>query len=543
MLEKLNLSRDIFLIILVLLISNFFLIINNGIYWDTWTVFNETYPIEYVESGKPYLKYFFDSFLYFNNYISIMRISIFGWAILSALTLRKILSKIKYLSKFDIIWITLIFAVFPVNNAVINLSILNYPFTVLLFYLGILTAFEYQEKKKPLFRLLSLLLFFCSFTTNSILSYYAIAYILLFLHSISFNFSLTSFLKNMFNYSIKKIDFFLLPFIFFLIRKHFWTPFGSYSGYNSISLSNLKKGLIYSTYPSFYQAFVLPILECFKDLDFYSISIFVFTFTIVFNLFNIKSKSIVIKKKKLTFPISLLTFGLFAFFFSVFPYRLVLKPTDLQDWFSRHQLLTPFPCSLILYSTIRALPIRQNFLVIVLAGIVSIMSLQNIRYYLWYQVDHAKQITIIDWLKNNNEVKYNTSFYVEDNSRSLNANNRAIRYYEYAGYMQKAFGNQKRFAIEKSDYPNFTKAILNRNTEGLIVDGIPNNIFSRRYLMGEHKHTKPTHYITIEQKWNPSFIEKIGLTLKKYLNPEEYKKKSSELIDISIKEVDKNEKV
>lgn len=173
---------------------------------------------------------------------------------------------------------------------------------------------------------------------------------------------------------------------------------------------------------------------------------------ILFVVFCRKFKSIKRTRNHLVY----LIIGLAVFYISLFPYYVIKTLPQLGDWYSRHLMLTPLGISLVIVFGLRfvqeTIGLNKYIIMIFLAVIISSFTGYNLKMDIDYYKDWYKQLSIMGNMQRNEVIQNHRTFLVEDHTSYLNANNRYLRFYEYAGMMKKIFGNQKRFAINTDDY-------------------------------------------------------------------------------------------
>ena len=181
--------------------------------------------------------------------------------------------------------------------------------------------------------------------------------------------------------------------------------------------------------------------------------------------------------------------GAALFALGAFPYVAVGQLPTQVEWSSRHQLLLPFgEAALLLYglelltsflSEPLARRLRQAGLVVLLLLCVG----QNIKFYLQYERDWLKQMSMKRQFAALPAVQANTTFLVEDSTRNINIFERSYRFYEYGGLLRQAFGDERRFAI----------------TEGEMIqmrDDLPNGLHD---LAGHSEHLLSQYQLTPPQ--------------------------------------------
>ena len=334
----------------------------------------------------------------------------------SGLVLNNILKRHASVAAEARFFIVLLFLVLPFNIA--RVALIDFPYT--LCYFLFFLAWLLMDR----FRVAALLLFFLSFNTNSLLVFYALP-ILDMIYRDEKWLDFRSLLKII----VCKVDYIVLPFIFFAIKVYFFSPSGQYNGYNEgYKLINLI------TSPAF-QALDLFGLQMSVGL------IILFSGSVYFILKN-KSLSLLNSRKNTCFFAVL---GLLCFVFGAFPYWIVGCVPTFIEWSSRHQLLLPFGTALIIVGVLSFS--HQSSRMGVMSIVVGASLAYNVSAYSSLFVDWQKQKELINLFSKNTDIKNARLIVVSDNSLNLNALRREYRFYEWNGLMKKAFGNELRFCI------------------------------------------------------------------------------------------------
>ena len=186
--------------------------------------------------------------------------------------------------------------------------------------------------------------------------------------------------------------------------------------------------------------------------------------------------------------ISLFLFGLFAFVVAVFPYNAVGLLPSLEDWHSRHQLLVSLGASLISVYGIHLVVSSANVRKFIYSMFIALFLIQNIHYYIDFQRDWYKQLSLIENYRASTIIKNYTTFLFDDKTQSLNANHRTYRFYEFAGQFKIAFGDEKRFGHLLQSYEGMDKI---------------SDFLNASYNVGEYVRKKPEYLITINYGTHP----------------------------------------
>ncbi|MFT7003440.1 MAG: hypothetical protein ACJAWW_000787 [Sulfurimonas sp.] len=514
-------SKDFYILFGLYFLSNAFFILNiEGVYWDGWVAFkqtDETITLLFQQIQHGIKGDFFLLLSHIGNGIISFRIFVFVAIFTIGILLYLILQNIKELDKNALFFITLIFIVIPVNSAKISISVIPFLFPVLLFYIAFYLLSVYLKKPSIQLRLIVLIVFFTSFSTNSILVFYFS--IFFYIYYFKFNFSHTKYISKIKIIIIKYWDFILLPFIYFIYKSIYLKPTGLYEGYNSISISNVLnaiKILFLNVDNSFIQVIYKSI---------YSTSAaWIYIFILLFFIVRKRNDILITEKNNIFFFV-----GIVLFFLAIFPYAMVSKNAEFESWNSRFQILTPLGLSFILYFGLISLKKLSYFnnkvlLIIIWLLIFSFVS-KNISFQYEALKDHFYSVSIGENIRDNQQIKENTTFIVNNNLTDSYLYNRRMIYYELNGIFKKSFKDEKRLAIRYDHY----------------IDGLPNMDTIKKhkqYNFSEWKHDTPL-LVTLSHNYKVRFgqneyIELIYLNL---FDKKQFLARAKQLTHITVEEL------
>lgn len=439
-------NKKVFLILFsIYFLVNIPMLLNfNGIYWDDWTLvahsietLNRTFfgAVGYSGYATSYLHYFMINELGIYSYRLFTLILLFlsGWFIF------KILSTISIFSSQDRFFITILFLVAPLYSAKIALIDFPYTFYSFLFFLGFLILSSYIYRLNLFVRVMVLIIFFFSFFVNSLLVFYAV--VLLYIFYKIYNTKL-SFIKNFILFIKTKIDFIILPILFFIVKSIWFVSSGAHgSDYNKISIFAMLNPINYLK--SFSYSFVEPIAISFASKGF-GILFVIIVFLIVF--FRKKLNFSQNCEENPSYTLSLLFLGVIVFIFGAMPYIAVGKFPTSEDWLSRFQLLLPLGFSLVLFYTLKLILKKEIFTNTIIICIIA-FSFFHIKEQIMYNIDWFYQKSIIENFKENEEIKNNTTFIIDNKIQDKFAKNRVFRFYEINGMSKKIFEDDKRLFV------------------------------------------------------------------------------------------------
>ena len=386
--------------------------LSNSLFWDDWHLkitSPEQLDLYWKMVGAPLrgimIKLFFNLGFYFYRVLSFILLFV------NAIFLDNILKRIKIVNDNNRFIACLIFLITPLY--IDRVTIICFPYTLCTFLF--FAAWYLQPKQK----IISLALYLVSFSTNSLLVFYALPT----LEKYYLKYSLNK--KFIFKFLRNNFTFVIAPFLYYFSKKLFFNPYGLFEGYNNwFSLNNLLITPFIQILDAIYfkSSFIL----------FIPISVLIFSY-IFFKYIPIKGSS---SDSEFSKPIFIL--GTFSLLLGLFPYWILnLIPSFNIAWMARHQLLMPLGISLITTSLLSRfnLPSRR----ILLSLIVTISLIINLSNYFSLIQDHSKQIKIIKELSNY-KLRDNIDVVIfDDKTKDFNAKNRIYRTYEWQGILNESY--------------------------------------------------------------------------------------------------------
>jgi hypothetical protein len=468
-----NERRDLLCLALFYLAAHLpLLLLSNAIYWDDW----------FLHAGNPdfIIRLFREqaaTLFYLEGPLHLFLLHNFGpwiykWLTLilmgaSGFFLYLVLRRWPEVNREIRFFIVLFFLIAPFNIA--RVAIIDFRYTVC-YFLFFFAWYLYSKNK-----VFSLICFFICFNTQSLLVFFAIPVIEIYLLKYkNLNW------RNILNFSVQNISLILLAPAYFLIKIYFFQPTGEYSGYNlSYSFSNI---------------FITPALQ-FANFLSLSISMPVILLVIICSVLSHKS----VKYSIADFSIRMnlvdakvtIFFGLIACILACFPYWVLGLTPTFNEWSSRHQLLLPFGFSLLAIgclAIVRKFFIRRQLLIFMLGSCIAF----NISNYTDLFIDWKKQQAIISLLSKDRLMLDKSLIFFEDKTLDLNALNRSYRPYEWSGLMAVAFGNNCRQGYSLASKPdvasiNFKPLLSNDFCENFVEFDSPINVQIEKKIPGRIK--------------------------------------------------------
>lgn len=453
-----------FIITVVYSLTNIFLLLLSGCWWDDWTFMS--HDLVYVnevatQSGRPEWNLLIPlCWSLVNN----GRLLIFVLFYIDALLIYNILNDSFLFSKKDSLVIALLFIVLPVNDA--RLLISNFPYDVglFLFYLALFIFMRMFKMniKNVFFRLFNVFLFLISFILTSLLSYYYLIFIYLIYANFKNSKEKTIIRKLLFSIKdaiFKYLDYFILPFVYIILNKLLFTTTGDFSARSSISLEGIIKTFKYIplSIVNIYRSIVENMFSVISYLP-----VLVIIVIACFVLYKKQDKVINDDKKK---SIIFIVVGFVVLYLGLFVYAVIRKNViSCTGVKGRDSVLTPLGISISLYYLFSLFGYRAKkclCFIFVLLGLLS----TNLLYIEW-QKDYYYQLCMENLFKDP-IIENNDTFFVADLNES---EIEGQRYYSINTNAYHVYNDQTRFFIPKvsnlymltsDEYIDEAKSILN----------------------------------------------------------------------------------
>jgi hypothetical protein len=445
--------------------AHFLLLFDQGVYWDDWGL--------YLGTSNEIIQNFKDNGLVIFGYVHAVlqqlpfRIFIYNFLtfiiyLFSGYLLYKILSNLNIYDEFDLFFIVSIFLIAPLNITRVAMIIFPYSLSYFLFFLSLyLLQLNLQKNKQSIYlRLITLIIFFITFQIASFLVFYLLTLLLIYFYEKRNGYHTLAIL-------LKNIDYIILPIFYWIIRSIYFKTSGPYIDYNTITIYNAIFLLPYRIVTSFYSSIIEVINNTLSSFDIFWFVILLILFTQFFKK-NSNEESFVNRKEgKLSYDKIYFSLSFLFIVVSMVPYLFVGKMVLNEGWDIRNQLLLPLGFSFFIYFGLKLFlnlfTANRIIQIVIVSVFISGFLIININYYLDFNRDWIKQLSIIENLKNSDEIKNNHSFYLVDDTENLNAINRTYSVLEFSGLMYAAFGTKSKIAInDKQIYKEvLTKSIHN----------------------------------------------------------------------------------
>ncbi len=480
------------LLVLLVFASHGMLLLNEGVYWDGWTLYGyylnhdkESLLEIFREAGSPWMGYFHLAFWSAPNLIFTYKLVSFLGILLSTLLVFLIVQRISLLTALERWFIAAMFCCYSAFQANVDIIITGMRINYLIFIFGIyiaLRSFESHKRASLILRISALVLIFISFTTPSLLVLYfpLLAAFLLGRQQEWQGKNLRGKMIALSRYG----DFIVLPFVQWILRRMFSKPTGDYVGYNSLIfdpmqwINNFWQSIENSILVQFQNGLIL-----FENRPWLGAFIFLCVITMerIYSVRQSKKMSAITATAaesmnslslKNTMLISLIAALLLIS--AIFPYVIVGKFLAAEGWDSRHALLISLPMAVGFVSLGRWLhfvlaPRHAYFIARVSAGILILFfTLVTCKTYLEWQVRWIKDSSFIVNLRQLPKIE------LQDVNKILVNDTYPVgygihRFYEYAGMFRLAWGDETRLGIHPSVVINSEWTAKNLPSKKLVL--------------------------------------------------------------------------
>lgn len=415
----------------ILLLGLFYLLMHGGIllapqavFWDDWLLYRtahemiaETFRDASAVAPIAWLHY------------ALLAAGMWSYKVLtlalwfgSGLLLNRILERTGLLPAGARLALVLLFLVLPFNAA--RVAAINFPYTlcVFLFFL----AWALMDR----WRIVALLLFAASFVTPSLLVFYALPVL-----DMAWRGGYLSRWSAPFRFLLQRLDFVLLPLVFYGWRMLTFRPGGTYTGYNS--------NYAFANVPNAWNAQRLDAMQLPQRMDVLLVAVLLpLAWLLLARLGPQLREDARVRPRRV---LSWLALGVLAFVLGGFPYWILGYVPTFMEWPSRHQLLLPLGTATVLIALAWLLPPRARTAALALV-IAASLSLGVTNAY-EFRVDAQKQRRLVELLARDPAVARASLIVFDDRTGWLNAIDRNYRFYEWNGILEEAFGDEKRFGV------------------------------------------------------------------------------------------------
>jgi len=460
---KKNISHPLVTLFILYLLAYGFILINNGVWWDDWCLYNmKSEGIKDLCSGIG--SFYLAPIHIFLQGISSHAALVYHFLafVLYFLVSVFLFNTLQYF-KIDVnmqLMLSAFFTVLPINIARIYMCCFHYTLGIFFCFAGIFFFTVAYYKKQFFFRLAALI---CSFLSFAFLpsTYVFIPMYIVFLvglNSIIYEHSITENLRSFIKKILKYSDFFIITLLSWSLFKIFAKPTGVYAAenYNAISWQALLQSPIDIVLSYIENLIKLTWITTLLNNTFIVI-IFVIIFVLLLIIFCKKTcflpkinYLITIPFQKKTIKLSVfIVLGFYFFIAGSLAYIAVGKsPISMHLPNSRYQTLLGLGISLTVLGFVLSC-FREKYLKYVFIFLLSIFITNNIEKCLIFQRLHYKNVAFMEELSEQETILNNRNFMLIDIT-PLDDHNAS--FYTFQGMAKKTFGDETRFIITKEEY-------------------------------------------------------------------------------------------
>ncbi|VVE56005.1 hypothetical protein PAQ31011_05069 [Pandoraea aquatica] len=518
-------AGDIAVLFVVYALAYGLMLLNHGIYWDDWVWFDlrpDLIKNSMSQLGYPFLA---DIHLFLQQGgVFAYRLLTFACYLVAAIALYGTLAQIPSISRTQRLFITIIFAVFPVNGARILIATVHYAIAYVGFFVACFAFVSYINSRRTIYGVIAWLLFFAStYLVNSLLVFYGVLPIYLLYLGINDRATWVRWRAIVIN----NLGFLVLPLLVFLAKQQWGKPYGLYDGYNTISLKNALlslPSLDQATHGTLIDPVNAALLAGGSEKWLSTIVIVVTVGICVWIWKSVRKPSAdgTGSPSLVSLPVNLLV-AVVLLGLAVLPYLVVGKMPAINSWETRHQLLVPLGAAW-LFVAIASVARRATRLPVapVLALLCGLFVASNIRDNVLYIGDAFKQDAFMLNAAQNPDLRAGGGqvFSMRDTTTDMSWSGRCMSFYEYAGMFSRIFHEQSRLPIGSCELYAYD----------VIRPG-----FTASYHLADVKPGQPTREVIIERAGYPlSLNNTLRLLKQSYFEPKYFEANVRHIVNVRV---------
>jgi hypothetical protein len=466
------------------LLSHGPLLLNDGIYWDGWLLYwlrrdqNWGAMVTWSKEigGGPLRLVLWWILGALPDTGAGFKIAVFLSMVICALLVYLLAHRVGRLSIWESAFVALFGLVYPACQVSVEIicsaSRIAYGFFLLAALLACL-AERRTGLRHFLLRLGSLALFSLSFSTNSLLVFYA--GFLGFWLTDAVRFKKLTLLPLVRDFLPGRLDYLLLPLVYWWLTRTLFPPSGLYKGYNTILLSG---SILTEGYRSFFENSVYAQW----NLALWRLCaepwVGVVAVVIAGGVFVLARDRATFTPRPKRHHLLAIAYGLSLLLLGMFPYVVVGKAASIEGWTSRFALLVALPIGVIIVSLVGWLCAGRSRNVqgagyAVLAALVWLFTVSTWNYYARWQARWVKDNAVITKLRTLSDERRYSVFWIDD--RMPLSPEIYYRDYEWAGLFKSAWGDESHIGLHMKVNPSYLR-------DGAVY-------FTERYLLADFDPT------------------------------------------------------
>ena len=384
----------------------------------------------YSSAAVPMFTYYVWPLSYIPNIFLLKSIVIFG-VYIAVIFSYLIGLKCGFLTERESFYIALFSNLLPLTTVTVIITYSTYFNAYALFLVATYLFISVERIRGGLYYLArgaSILIYFVSFTLNSLLVLYAAAFILAYLVYISQAARQVSDLRGcistFLSFCWSKLDFTTLPIVYWLYKGFFYQKTGLYNNYNSFYLD--LPSIASNSYRFLVDGIVWPVAirpVAIDDWNFYVLlAAFVYSTLFIALFFLLRTPNAEkpdIGSQRLDGSVKIISFGLFSLLCGTLPYIVVGKSPELGV-LMRNAILMPLPLAVIAVGVLRflkrkapSLQAKKTSFVLLLIALTLFTNRWWGSYAAW-QARAAKDLAVSQYLVDNPQWSTFSNYWITD---------------------------------------------------------------------------------------------------------------------------------
>jgi hypothetical protein len=452
---------DILGLVVITLLTHWMLLVNEGIYAEDWGLFPalkysdwDAFKDVFWSSGVPTSILYFWPLSLFVNTLFFKAIN-FSLIILGSIFVYLIGLKTRFLNRSEAFWIAVLCIVLPIYKVYV---ISTYYYYIAAYVVFLSATYVYLKMNSAshgwsrlLLRIVSLFLYAFSFNISSLLVFYFSALALFYAvyrqskQAASTDFSLI--FKDIIGFIKSNLDFFVLPFVYWIAKQIFTPTSGLYSNYNGFNIS-------FASFTKHVVAFIIngvwmPISDSLFLLLIISAGIVI---VCAFLPKGVRRSVVALKSDGIRDSRrsrQILIFGILLLFAAIFPYALVGKAPE-PGVLMRHALLISLPMGVILvglYGLLRErLKVNRKIAYSLVGIFIVCLQFGWWQSYIPWQARWVKDQSVTLYLESNPNWSNYDIYWIEDKFLIDGVSNE-YGFADYTARFRMLWGGQTRMAF------------------------------------------------------------------------------------------------
>lgn len=537
--------KHIFWITIVYILSQGFLLVASGIWWDDWVYVNKNWDYllkAMLQQSMPLQAYINASLWLLPD--GAYRILVFILFYAGALLAYTIMKKTDVFSSEAAFWITLLYVTVPINDARITWICYGYSLGLLSFWIAFWLVTLWQGKtgkKAVILRILSLIVLIFSFNTESIMLMTLVILLYLYYEKLKDGWKWNEIRSNIVECMkavLSYIDFLLAPIVYYFGKKPLFPTYGEiYSGYHSIDMEALPQLILHL--PVYAWETMLRLLGNYKSAML-KLPILILLiaaaccYILLLFVRRLKRGYSAEDGTQYSSAIKMLLVGIFCFMSGFAPYSILRRGTIVTTGeHGRDTLLLGIGTAMILYYLVNiAFRKEVGKMLLVLFTILGVCHF-NLKYLDW-QEDYYQQLRFQAEIAENQDILDNDTFLCLDYDYwtngytmfyQLNGNSYAVTGEETRYYLMdiKNIGsfmatNEDSWILQACNMRDWDYSPENRHIDGIILfnnELIGNSVqirlklkelFNKDAFYEWFKETKDITYIPVTREESDAIV-------------------------------------